>query len=568
MLRIGSVVDGKYKILNVIGQGGMSIVYLAMNERVNKQWAVKEILKKGCRDLRTDRKEIEMMKKLSHPHLPSVVDVIENRESLLIVMDYIEGRSLQDLLAEQGAQPQEKVLKWAGQLCDVLSYLHTRKPAIIYRDMKPANVMLRPDNNVMLIDFGAAREYKPQNIKDTISLGTRGYAAPEQYEETGQSDARTDLYCLGVMLFQLLTGESPHALQPICRINPSFSSGLEAIIIKCTKIRKEDRYQSAKELWYALEHYWEWDGAYRKKQRTRLLTFLWSLAFTVSLGAGALFFGCMEQRLKRHNYEAYLLAAGHAVSKEEEIENYKRAVDLDPFREEAYRALLEYAFLDDQILTKEESRILRTVLIDYGGRDQTNESLFRRNQEGYDRFSYEAGIAYYYKYEEKSNKKYARSYLEIAAKSEYLDTRKKERAKRLWMIADYYSRLGQVDEAGDALVTYRDYWEDLTALSAGNLVEADNERTALVMYGELVSQMISRAAGFRDDGVREEEMLSKLADIRLHLDSDFRNKGDGSTRVLAEEIERLQEQIQKAEKMIRSAYHQTGWKETEDGTIS
>lgn len=149
MLEIGTVIDGKYKILHVIGRGGMSIVYLAMNERANRQWAVKEILKSDAYDLYANKKEIEMMKRLDHPHLPSIIDVIESKHALLIVMDYIEGRSLQAILQEQGALPQEEVLKWAVQLSDTLSYLHTRKPPIIYRDMKPSNVMLKPDGNVI-----------------------------------------------------------------------------------------------------------------------------------------------------------------------------------------------------------------------------------------------------------------------------------------------------------------------------------------------------------------------------------------------------------------------------------
>ena len=564
MLRIGSVIDGKYKILNVIGRGGMSVVYLAMNERVNKQWAIKEVRKEGGRDLQMDQKEIEMMKKLKHPHLPSVVDVIEHRDCLLIVMDYIEGRSLQDLLAEQGALPQEQVLSWAGQLCEVLSYLHTREPAIIYRDMKPANVMLKPDGNIMLIDFGAAREYKPRNLKDTVSLGTRGYAAPEQYERTGQSDERTDIYSLGVMLFQLLTGESPHALRPIGQINPSFSSGLEAIIQKCTQIKKENRYQSCMELKYALEHYWEWDSAYRSKLKKSLLCFLALAVLTVLLGVGAVVFRGMEIRLKRHNYEAYLLAAGHALTREEEIENYKKAVSLDPVREEAYLALLEDTFLEDQLLTREESAELRAVLIDYGDGKRTNEERFLENPEGYDRFAYAAGLAYYYKFQEKGNKKYAKGYLEIAARSETLEEGRRERAERLSVIADYYARVGLLDEAGDASVTYRDYWEDLTALSAGNLVEADNERTALVMYGELVSQMVSRAVRFLEDGVSKEEMQAQLGLIRTHLDTDFQEAGEESRRKVTEEIRKLQEQIGQAEKLVNSAC-QKG--EGEDGII-
>ena len=197
MLKIGSVIDGKYKILNIVGRGGMSIVYLAMNEKANKQWAIKEIIKNDYRNLDVERKEIEMMKRLKHPNLPAIVDVIEQKNSLLIVMDYIEGRSLEDIVQEYGPQEETLVVKWAKQLCDVLHYLHTQNPPIIYRDMKPSNVMLKPDGNVMLIDFGAAREYKTTNLTDTVLLGTRGYAAPEQYRSDGQSDERTDIYRSG-----------------------------------------------------------------------------------------------------------------------------------------------------------------------------------------------------------------------------------------------------------------------------------------------------------------------------------------------------------------------------------
>lgn len=550
----GTLIDGKYKILNVIGRGGMSIVYLAMNERVNKQWAVKEILKNDVHHLHANKREIEMMKKLKHPHLPGIVDVIENRDSLLIVMDYIEGRSLQDILAEYGAQPQKDVLKWAGQLCDVLSYLHTRKPAVIYRDMKPANVMLKPDGNIMLIDFGAAREYKPQNARDTISLGTRGYAAPEQYEKEGQSDARTDIYCLGVMLFQLLTGESPHALCPICQINPSLSSGLEAVLVRCTQVKKENRYQSCRELMYALEHYFEWDAEYQRQQRKKLVPFMASLMLTAALEAGAVVSAWKGLEARNHNYEACLLLARSAVSAEEAVRNYRAAVTLDPSRKEAYMELLEEVFLDDNVLTAEESEELRSVLIAYGDGKQTNEQALKKNRIGYEEFAYAAGIAYYYKYEEKSNKKSAKVYLEIAAASERLDEKKTERSRRLAVIADYYSRIGTIDEAGDMAVTYRDYWEDLTALSAGNLVEMDNERTALVMYEELIGQICTRTVEFRDSGVQKEEMLQQILSVREHLQTDFRSPGDHRRRLIEDEMDALWKDMERAERMVLSAF--------------
>lgn len=196
MAEIGSVIAGKYEILTEIGHGGMSVVYLAMDTHLNKQWAVKEIRKKG--NGRNDEvivnsllAEANMMKRLDHPSLPRIVDIIDNGVTIFVVMDYIEGESLDKILAEYGAQPEELVVGWAKQLCDALSYLHSQKPPIIYRDMKPANVMLKPEGNIKIIDFGIAREYKEQNLADTTVLGTKGYAPPEQY--SGQTDARSDI---------------------------------------------------------------------------------------------------------------------------------------------------------------------------------------------------------------------------------------------------------------------------------------------------------------------------------------------------------------------------------------
>lgn len=275
MLEIGSLVDGKYKILNKVGQGGMSVVYMAINEKANKTWAVKEVRKDGVLNFEAVKQglvaETNILKKLSHPNLPSIIDVIDTEDSFIIIMDYVQGNSLNKALEEYGAQPQEYVIEWAKQLCDVLGYLHSRQPPIIYRDMKPANIMLKPDGNVTLIDFGTAREFKEKNLADTTCLGTVGYAAPEQFGGMGQTDARTDIYCLGATLYHLVTGcnpsEPPYEMKPIREINPSLSGGLERIILKCTQRNPEDRYQSAAELMYALDHYKEIDEDYKKKQK-------------------------------------------------------------------------------------------------------------------------------------------------------------------------------------------------------------------------------------------------------------------------------------------------------------
>ena len=146
MARIGQVIDGKYEILKEIGRGGMSIVYLAMDKRLNKQWAVKEIPKRALDKnnevvVQSAIAEANMIKRLDHPAIVRIVDIINNDDVIYIIEDYIEGETLGTIVENNGAQPQELVIEWAMQICEALEYLHTRKPPIIYRDMKPTNVM-------------------------------------------------------------------------------------------------------------------------------------------------------------------------------------------------------------------------------------------------------------------------------------------------------------------------------------------------------------------------------------------------------------------------------------------
>ena len=190
MLEIGSIVDGKYRILSKVGQGGMSTVYLAINEKANKPWAIKEVRKDGIQNFEVVRQslivETDLLKKLKHDNLPSIIDIIDQDDNFLIVMDYIEGITLDKVIKEYGPQKQDDVVNWAIQLCDVLCYLHTRKPPIIYRDMKPSNVMLKYDGSVVLIDFGTARQAAIQRVlghRDTQhrnSLEGRVRQMPEQ----------------------------------------------------------------------------------------------------------------------------------------------------------------------------------------------------------------------------------------------------------------------------------------------------------------------------------------------------------------------------------------------------
>lgn len=416
MLEVGSVIDGKYKILKKIGQGGMSVVYLAINERANKTWAVKEVRKDGVLDFESVKQglvaETDILKKLSHKHLPSIIDVIDTQDSFIIIMDYVEGNSLDKALKEFGAQPQQHVIEWAKQLCDVLGYLHTREPAIIYRDMKPSNVMLTDDagdfGSVKLIDFGTAREHKASKVEDTTCLGTRGYAAPEQYGGMGQTDARTDIYCLGATIYHLVTGmnpsQPPYEILPIRQIDPTLSSGLEKIILKCTQNNPADRYQSCAELMYDLEHYRDFEDEHIKQQKSKLKLFITSLSLTIVFTITSIFSFFVAEHQKKSNYDNMLAAAGT-------VQEFYDTILADTSRVEAYigdgqhPGLVDF-LIEDGELDKEDSEALKKLdiglsLTGTGGYDTNvpvRSELRSTNPKGYQDVCYEIGEAYLFYY--------------------------------------------------------------------------------------------------------------------------------------------------------------------------
>ncbi len=540
MLEIGSLVDRKYKILNKIGQGGMSVVYLAMNERANKQWAIKEVRKDGVQNFEVVKQgliaETEMLKKLSHPNLPSIIDVIDGDGTFLIVMDYIEGRHLESVVKEYGAQRQEDVIEWAKQLCDVISYLHSRKPPIIYRDMKPSNVMLKPDGKVMLIDFGTAREFKENSVADTTCLGTQGYAAPEQYGGHGQTDARTDIYCLGATLYHLLTGhnpsEPPYEMYPIRYWNPELSSGLEEIILKCTQKNPDDRYQNCGELLYALEHYTEMDLEYKRKQTLKLRVFLCSSALTVLAGAGAVGFKMGENTVTASTYEAYVEEAANLASTDPEqcIQYYKNAIALNPSDGLAYENLLNFFLWEHNdsapgdtgseaasqqitcVFSDAEEQEIRKVLGTEENRNRRNEEYLKANVEAYDKFAYDLGIAYYFSYNGTGNKGAARKWLEIASEAEPTDELNEaniNRAANLYKISEYYDSLGMRNQAGDSMASYADYWRDLQKTVEDDSASGNNVNM-LLAYKEMISQIANNAANFKSAGITRQQMENEL----------------------------------------------------------
>lgn len=580
MLEIGSLVDGKYKILNKIGQGGMSVVYLAMNERANKQWAIKEVRKDGVKNFEVVKQglivETDLLKKLHHPNLPSIIDVIDGDGTFLIVMDYIEGRHLESVIKEYGAQNQEDVIEWAKQLCDVLSYLHSRKPPIIYRDMKPSNIMLKPDGKVMLIDFGTAREFKETSVADTTCLGTQGYAAPEQYGGQGQTDARTDIYCLGATLYHLLTGhnpsEPPYEMYPIRYWNPELSSGLEEIILKCTQKNPDDRYQSCAELLYALEHYNELDIEYKRKQTLKWRSFLCTSILTVLAGAGAVGFHLAEKNVTASTYDVYIKEAETlaTTSPEECVEYYENAITLNPMEGEAYEKMLNFFLWQNNeeessasgqvscVFSDTEEQTVRKALGINGDGKRSNEEYLKGNSDAYNKFAYDLGIAYFYSYDGTGNKAASRKWLGIAAEAEpteELNEKNIARAKNLYKIAEYYDSLGVRNQAGDSMVSYSDYWLDLVKIVETDVKAGDNNVNTLLSYKELTARIVSNATDFKSAGVTKKQMESQLDEAVSVLTSMEIVTGSANADYEREMKEALLENIGVAREIVESTFN-------------
>lgn len=524
MLEIGSLVDGKYKVLSKVGQGGMSVVYMAINEKANKTWAVKEVRKDGVLDFEAVKQglvaETDILKKLSHPNLPSIIDVIDTDDSFIIIMDYIQGNSLNKALKEYGAQPQEYVIEWAKQLCDVLGYLHSRKPPIIYRDMKPSNIMLKPDGNVTLIDFGTAREFKEKNLADTTCLGTVGYAAPEQFGGMGQTDARTDIYCLGATLYHLVTGcnpsEPPYEMKPIREINPALSSGLERIILKCTQRNPEDRYQSAAELMYALDHYEEIDDKYRKKQKKKLLSFILTLSMAIIFAFGGLTFSIVASDMATNTYKNLISEAAKTSDYDEKIKLFEKCIAIPDKggEKDAYLGLIQAYKDNDSVFTVDEAKQLERLITN-------NKSALIKNPERYTEICFQTGklFWYYYNYGDGSDNRITKAKSSIEWFEDVIDKAPED-----------YENIGMAQVYANVGIFYRDITTAITEASDngkykdlfGNLSElietvAKDNKEAEIVRLELLelsrSAIQQYATKFKNDGISQSDLVSMLNNI-------------------------------------------------------
>ncbi len=261
----GTLLAARYRILRRLAQGGMSTVYLARDEhfpRIDRLCAIKVMRASEDPTLAqlqhaAFEREASLLATLRHPAIPEVYDFFLQDGRCCLVLEYIEGEDLERYLARTGAPvPEEVLIGWALQILDVLHFLHTQRPhPIVFRDLKPSNIMLREDGSLVLIDFGIARLFQP-TARGTM-IGTEGYAPPEQYR--GIADPRGDLYALGATLYHLATGIDPRDLPPFAlsqqpprSVNPHLSPGFERVILRALAYDPAERYPDAATMAQAL----------------------------------------------------------------------------------------------------------------------------------------------------------------------------------------------------------------------------------------------------------------------------------------------------------------------------
>jgi len=259
MLAAGQWLQGRYRIIHALGQGGMAQVYLAADSRLaDHPVAVKVMFAGGFSTAefgarwRLAQAEAQLLARLNHPGVASVIDCFAEGDLACLVMEYVPGETLADRLARAPARrlPPDEALALMRALGDVLGYLHSRQPPVIFRDLKPANIILTPEGHLKLVDFGIARFFKPGQTHDTEAFGTPGYAAPEQYG-SGQTVPQSDIYSLGIVLHEMLTGEEPATRVPFLPLTPPSRMGVavppavDAAIARATDLAIANRFADA-----------------------------------------------------------------------------------------------------------------------------------------------------------------------------------------------------------------------------------------------------------------------------------------------------------------------------------
>lgn len=354
MLEVNQIFNQRYRIIKSIGQGGMGAVYLSEDILDHTKWAIKEelITEQNQRLLFS---EAEIMEKVSHPAFPAFRSKIELNGFLYIIMEYVEGTTLEAVIKKKGVIEETKVIDWFKQACAALQYLHGLETSVVYRDFKPSNIMLDTNGRIRIIDLGIAQEYRGDGAKAEIVVLTRGYAAPEQYDKRYKLDERTDIYALAATMHYMVTGKNPntppYVFEPTHKLQKNTSRAIEYILKKCLQPNPDKRYANAGLLLDDLNRIDELQKQLVSRMKRQRVTALSVLGLVIAAAVVVYAVNLNVQTKTIEKYYSYLEQAAEADTLEDALSAASLAIDISPENPDAYivyaSLCIDYGTIDD-----------------------------------------------------------------------------------------------------------------------------------------------------------------------------------------------------------------------------
>lgn len=545
-LREGDIVDGSWEVIKQIGQGGSGTVYLVRDIELNRLLALKEVpvrnTDQGKRQAKAVVAEVSLLKSLSHPSIPRILKMTHDEHSILIIMDYIEGYSLRSLIAKKNYIEEALIVKWGLALCDTLKYLHNRNPKVIYRDLKPHNVMLSNENHLFLMDFGISREVGPDfDYSKEDRVGTKGYAAPEMRAKNAWFDERSDIYALGRTLYFLATRNSPSLeklpngqelpILPIRQYDASRSVGLEKIIEKATAYKPTDRYQSVEEMIYDLKNIDKMSEGYIRKIKRRATT-IYSLFGTLILGLFLLGSGALYSQMA--TTDAY----NQAISKgktSQDLDSLVSASKIMPGEVEPYLEMVKIYRSNGHFTSEDEFQLLSAL--------QSNLPSLK-GKEGAGDLLYQVGQLYWFYYPQNGQTKSV-SWFEQAKDFEVSE--KNQHLLSIYLELGTFKKgiLSSITDHSDSGM-YKTYWNALNDLST----EMGNDPQLQLTYLQSVFDVIdSYSGGLKSDGLSLDD-LKTVFDKSVSLLNAYNGKTDAQMKSKAE----LQGRVETVRNKLNTTY--------------
>ena len=498
-LKEGDIIDKSWEVIKKIGQGGTATVYLVRDIELNRYLALKEVpvrnTAKGKLQAKAVIAEISLLKTLSHPSIPRIIKMTHDAHSILIIMDYIDGYSLRDIIRKKNYIPESMIIQWGVALCKTLRYLHNHEPKIIYRDLKPHNVMITNENHLYLMDFGIAKEVTPNfDYSKEPKLGTLGFAAPEMSADAAWFDERSDIFALGRTLFFLATRNSPSVthmpdgtpipILPIRQYDSSRSVGLEKIILKCTEKNPEDRYQTIDEVLYDLEHIDEMSEGFRAKIKRRA-NMIYLLFTTLALGFVLVGGGLLYSRISVADTYKQALATGKTS---QSIDSLLKASSIAPSEVEPYLEMVKIYRASGHFTSEDEFQLLGAL--------QANIPSLKGKD-----LLYQVGQLYWFYYPQNGQTKSV-SWFEQA--KEFGVSKKNAHLLSIYLELGTFKKgiLSSITDNSDTGM-YKTHWDALSELA----VEMGGDPQLEITYLESVFDEIdSYSGGLKSDGLTLEEL--------------------------------------------------------------